>query len=99
MGSAVSVGGAMVAEGTRVAVGGTGVSEVGDAQETIRKIQTKNSPTLDVMYESMELILLDLGLSLNNSPYTVRATLQGRQGILLSLGGSPLRHVKQKYVG
>jgi hypothetical protein len=89
----------MVAEGTKVVVGGTGVGEVGDAQETIRKVQTKNSPTLDVICESMELILLDLGLSLNNSPYTVRATLQGQQGILLSLGGSPLRHVKQKYVG
>ena len=61
----------MVAEGTRVVVGGTAVSEVGDAQETIRKIQTKNSPTLDVICESMELILLDLELSLNKEAHEI----------------------------
>ena len=63
VGNAISVG-VTVAEGIRVSVGGTG-AEVGDAHETMRKMQTNESPTLVVVYEGMELILLDLRLSLN----------------------------------
>ena len=65
VGSGVSVGGGMVAEGTTVSVGRTG-SEVGDAQETIRKKQTNKSKTLVVEGDGMELILLDLRYSLND---------------------------------
>ena len=68
VGAGVSVGGSVVsiivAEGITVSVGGTG-TEVGDAHETIRKIQRNESKTLDVRCEGMEQILLDLGLSLN----------------------------------
>ena len=64
VGSAVSVAGTGVAEGSVVSVGTTG-KEVGAAHETMRKMQRNESPTLVAVYESMELILLDLGLSLN----------------------------------
>ena len=64
LGSSVSVASEFVAEGITVSVGGTG-AEVGDAHETIIKIQRDESKTLDVGREGMEQILLDLGLSLN----------------------------------
>jgi hypothetical protein len=64
VGDAVSVGRATVAEGESVSVGRTG-AEVGDAHETMRKTQIKESPILVAGCRSMELILLDLELSLN----------------------------------
>jgi hypothetical protein len=55
----------MVAEGGSVSVGRI-EAEVGvAAHETIRKMQTKENPILTVVCEGMELILLDLELSLN----------------------------------
>ena len=65
VGSAVSVGTEIVAVGSAVSVGEI-EAEVGAAHETIRKIQMKANPTLVVVDEYMELILLDLRLSLNN---------------------------------
>jgi hypothetical protein len=64
VGNAVSVGRVTVAEGKSVSVGRTGV-EVEDAHETRKKAQRKESPILAAGCESMELILLDLELSLN----------------------------------
>ena len=64
VGSAVSVAGTGVAEGSVVSVGTTG-KEVGAAHDTMRKMQRNKSPALVAVCESMELILLDLGLSLN----------------------------------
>src|SRR5678815_3969576 len=66
VGSAVSVGTEIVAVGSAVSVGGI-ETEVGAAHETIRKTQMKASPTLRAVCECMELILLDLRLSLNNA--------------------------------
>ena len=65
VGSAVSVAGTGVAEGSVVSVGTTTGKEVGAAHETMRKMQRNKSPALVAVCESMELILLDLGLSLN----------------------------------
>src|SRR5689334_18385924 len=65
VGSAVSVGGRIVAVGIEVSVGGTVVT-VGAAHETIRKMQINESPILIVLCGGMELIVLDLRLSLNN---------------------------------
>ena len=71
VGKAVSVD-ATVAEGIKVSVGGIGTTvEVGDAHEAIRKMQMNESPVLVAMCESMELILLDLGLSLNQRKHEI----------------------------
>ena len=64
LGSSVSVATEFVAEGMTVSVGGTG-AEVGDAHETIKKIQRNESKTLDVGCEGMGCILLDFGALLN----------------------------------
>ena len=68
VGSAVSVGGETVADGKEVSVGGTVVT-VGVAHETIRKMQIQESPILIVVCDCMELIVLDLRLSLNEEEY------------------------------
>ena len=64
VGNAVSVGGAIVADGSVVSVGTTGKA-VGAAHETIRRIQIIENKNLGVLFVCMELILLDLELSLN----------------------------------
>jgi hypothetical protein len=56
----------MIAEGNIVAVWGIATG-VGAAHETMRKIQIKANPILIVMCECMELIVLDLRLSLNKA--------------------------------
>jgi hypothetical protein len=58
------VGGATVAEGSAVSVGTTG-KEVGAAHEVTRIMQIIENKNREVMFECMELILLDLELSLN----------------------------------
>ena len=63
VGNTVSVGGAMVA-GSIVSVGTTG-NEVGAAHEVTRRMQIIENKNREVMFECMELILLDLELSLN----------------------------------
>ena len=63
VGNAVSVGGATVA-GSIVSVGATG-KEVGAAHEVTRRMQITENKNREVMFECMELILLDLELSLN----------------------------------
>lgn len=65
VGSAVSVGEAIVSEGSVVPVGAIG-NAVGAAHETVNAIQIMDNKYLGVMFERMELILLDLELSLNN---------------------------------
>jgi hypothetical protein len=65
VGSAVSVAGSGVAEGSVISVGTTG-KEVGAAHEMIRKIQIIENKNRGVILEGMELILLDLELSLND---------------------------------
>jgi hypothetical protein len=69
----------MVAEGGIVAIGRIG-SDVGAAHEMMRKRQIKQSPVLIVMCERMELILLDLRLSLNDNKLKT---------ILMSSAGQP----------
>jgi len=64
VGKAVSVASTGDAEGSVVSVGITG-KEVGAAHETMRNAQRNESSILVAVCESMELILLDLELSLN----------------------------------
>jgi len=68
----------MVAEGVTVIAGRIG-SEVGAAHETMRKMQMKESPVLIVRCEGMELILLDLRLSLNDQDHGTILTCSASQ--------------------
>jgi deoxycytidylate deaminase len=65
VGNAVSAEGIIVADGSIVSVGATG-KEAGAAHETINNIQIMENKNLGWIFEFMELILLDLELSLNN---------------------------------
>jgi hypothetical protein len=65
VGNAVSTGGITVADGSIVSVGATG-KEAGAAHEAINNIQIMENKNLGWIFEFMELILLDLELSLNN---------------------------------
>jgi hypothetical protein len=65
VGNAVSVGGAMVA-GSIVSVGTTG-KDVGAAHAAMRRMQIIENKNRGMMLEYMELILLDLELSLNEA--------------------------------
>ena len=79
VGKAVSVG-VTVADGINVSVGGIGAA-VGDAHETMRKTQRNESPALVVRCEGMELILLDLRLSLNDKDHGTILTCSASQPV------------------
>jgi len=70
----------MVAAGGTVTAGRIG-SEVGAAHETTRKIQMNESPVLIVRCEGMELILLDLRLSLNDKEHETILTYSASQPV------------------
>src|SRR5258706_16179276 len=82
VGVTVSVTVGMIAEGNTVSVGRT-TTGVGAAHETMRKIQIKANSILMVMCECMELIVLDLRLSLNEAEYKTISTLSEYQSKII----------------